>query len=151
MCEEVRVEKRRKLLKELTTFCYLQEAYWNCSKTSKFLPLLPLRLPTLINLILLLVRYFYWRFQLVSPITSLGHCTFHVPWCLQWAFFMPREPILPATIQSTQSGHLIQGQTNNLCVVFLKRDCLASDIFTLVNMNWETNQWVEIEAKTSWK
>lgn len=137
--------------KNLPYFVTFRKLTGIAQKTQNFLPLLPLRLPTPIGLILLLVWYFYWRFQLVSPITSLGHCTFHVPWCLQWAFFMPREPILSATIQSTQSGHLIQGQTNNLCVVFLKRYCLASDIFTLVNMNWETNQWVEIEAKTSWK
>lgn len=151
MCEEVRAEKRRKLLKELTIFCYLQEAYWNCSKNSKFPPSTPTKIAnsnrfnTFTGMILLL--------EISISVSHYFSGTLHFPCSM-----VPTMSIFYATWTHSISynsiypgGHLIQGQTNNLCVVFLKRYCLASDIFTLVNMNWETNQWVEIEAKTSWK
>lgn len=52
-------------------------------------------------------------------------------------------------MHSTQSGQLSQGQASYLCIVFLKRDCLANDILTGVNMNWKiTHEW-QLKLKSS--
>lgn len=62
---------------------------------------------------------------------------------LTGAYVVPHEPILLVTVLSTHSRHLMQGQMINKAAELLlcgsRKDSLANDISTLVNVNWKTN------------